>query len=172
MKKLIIVCGLSGTGKTTLARELSRKLSIPVLHKDSIKEALYEIQGCSTLEDSIKVGLHSIQLLYKLAEEQLNNGLDLIIEAPFYFEEDYKIFRSWEKKYKLKIFSIICKIDEKERTKRFAERKRHKGHHDNERDLSDNSKELVYKKLPGKHIEVKTERSPAKLVKKVEDLIK
>lgn len=172
MSKLIIVCGLPGTGKTTLARELSKRFSIPVLRKDSIKEALYEIQNLSTLEDSKHVGLHAMQLLYKLAEEQLSCGIDLIIEAPFYFEEDYKIFRRWEKKHELKIFSIVCKIDEDERMKRFAKRKRHKGHHDVERELCDNSKELVYKKLPGEHIEVVTNKSVVKLVKKLEKLIK
>jgi len=93
MQKLIIVCGLPGSGKTTLAKELSRKLKITCIHKDSIKENLYEILELSTLEDSKRIGGQSIQLLYKLTEEQLENGLDLIIEAPFYFEEDYEIFK-------------------------------------------------------------------------------
>lgn len=171
MQKLIIVCGLPGTGKTTLARELSRKLSIPVIHKDSIKEALYEIQGNSTLEDSKRIGLESIQLLYRFADELLNNGLDLIIEAPFYFVEDYKLFRKWERKYKLKIYSIICKVDETERMKRFTIRKRHKGHHDDERDLDDNSKAKVYTKLPGKQIEVITNKPTFKIVSEIKNLI-
>jgi adenylate kinase family enzyme len=40
MSKVIIVCGLPGSGKTTLSRELSKRLGIVCLHKDSIKEKL------------------------------------------------------------------------------------------------------------------------------------
>ena len=42
MTKLIIICGLPGSGKTTLASELSKQTGIVCLHKDSIKEKLFE----------------------------------------------------------------------------------------------------------------------------------
>ena len=172
MQKLIIVCGLPGSGKTTLAKELSRKLKITCIHKDSIKENLYEILELSTLEDSKRIGGQSIQLLYKLTEEQLENGLDLIIEAPFYFEEDYEIFRNWKLKFKLKIYSIICKINNKERSKRFQSRERHQGHRDIER-LSDTATSgEVYKKLPGKIIKISTDKPPKKLVEELSKFLK
>jgi predicted kinase len=164
VQKLIIVCGLPGSGKTTLAKALSKKLNTTCLHKDSIKESLYEILELSTLEDSKKLGLQSIKLLYKLAKEQLANNTDLIIEAPFYFEEDYKMFSDWAMKYKLNIYSVVCRIHKEERQKRFRERKRHKGHHDSERNMDKPISDKVYNKLPGEIIKVQTNKPPAKLV--------
>src|SRR3989344_8379522 len=168
MQKLIIVCGLPGTGITELANELSKELSISVLHKDCIKEALYEIQNLSTLEESRIIGLHSMLLLHRLTEKQLDNGFDIIIEAPFNVLEGYKLFRKWERKYNnLHIFSIICEIDEKERRRRCTNRERHAAHHDNERGFEGRTKSKAYKKLPGKIIKVRTDRPVTKLVSEI-----
>ncbi len=172
MQKIIIVCGLSGSGKTTLAKALSRKMGLFCLHKDSIKENLYEILELSTLEGSKNIGFQSIKLLYKLTEEQLANNIDLIIEAPFNFEEDYRLFRSWERKYKLDIFSIVCEVNNKERAKRFRNRKRHKGHHDEERTEDMPVAGEVYKKLPGKIIRVQTDKPVRKLVDELSEKFK
>ena len=40
MAGLILTCGLPASGKTTLARRLSRSLGIPMFSKDSMKELL------------------------------------------------------------------------------------------------------------------------------------
>ena len=42
-KTLILINGLPGSGKTTLSRQLGRALSIPVISKDNLKEALADI---------------------------------------------------------------------------------------------------------------------------------
>jgi len=92
MSKLIIICGLPGTGKTTLATELSKKLGIFCLHKDSVKESLDDSMKMSTLEDSKKLGYPSVKVILDLAEENLARGIDVILESPFTFPEDGKIF--------------------------------------------------------------------------------
>lgn len=158
MSKLIIVCGLPGSGKTTLAEKLSEKSKIVCLHKDSIKESLYDVLGLETLEDSRDIGKKSIELLYKLAEEQLSRGLDLMIEAPFRFEEDYAIFENWKEKFDLDLYSVICFVDNKERKNRFESRPRHNAHHHDERNPDWENEYFDYENIPGKQIRIKTDR--------------
>ncbi len=40
MSKLIIACGLAGSGKTTLTNELSKKLKITYLNRNYISECI------------------------------------------------------------------------------------------------------------------------------------
>ncbi|MCK9379000.1 MAG: ATP-binding protein [Candidatus Moranbacteria bacterium] len=167
MSKLIIVCGLSGSGKTTLASELSKKLNIVCIHKDSIKETLYEAQNCSTLDDSKRLGSQSVELLLKLAEEHIKRNVDIVIESPFNFPDDYPLFESWIKDYGVDIFSVICLINKNERARRFQERERHISHHDAERIIDHLKKEFDYENIPGKQIRIETNVPVDELVKKV-----
>ena len=43
--RFIIISGLPGSGKTTLARNLAPALSLPVIDKDQILERLFESKG-------------------------------------------------------------------------------------------------------------------------------
>ena len=39
---LVVVSGMPSSGKTTVAEELARRLRLPLIAKDAIKESLYE----------------------------------------------------------------------------------------------------------------------------------
>ena len=168
MHKLIIVCGLPGSGKTMLADELSKRTGIACLHKDSIKEKLFEGLGMSTLEESKRIGKPSVDVMLYLAEQQIANGVDVIIEAPFNFPGDYGLFLKWMDQYEIGLYSVVCSIGSEERKRRVETRERHVAHFDSSRThdfFPDN--EYDYADMPGKKIRVCTDESVSYLVEKV-----
>ena len=65
----VVVAGIPGSGKTTLARPLARKLQLPLLSKDTIKEALFDVLGTGDLEWSQRLGRASHRIMYAVAAE-------------------------------------------------------------------------------------------------------
>lgn len=50
---LVVVSGLAASGKTTVGRLLSEQLSMPLIDKDVILEALFDSLGCETATSGI-----------------------------------------------------------------------------------------------------------------------
>jgi predicted kinase len=72
---LIAFSGLPGTGKTSIARELARRLRATYLRVDTVEQAL---RSCETLET---VGAEGYEAIYRLAEDNLNVGLTVIADS-------------------------------------------------------------------------------------------
>jgi predicted kinase len=66
---VIVVAGLPGSGKTTLARGLARELHVPLLSKDVIKEALFDAFGTGDLEHSQQLGRAAHAVMYAMAAD-------------------------------------------------------------------------------------------------------
>lgn len=86
--QLLAVGGHSGSGKTTLAQGLARALSLPLLSKDVIKEALFDSLGWSDRTWSQRLGAAAIAVLYQQLEQLLATRLSCIIESTFRAELD------------------------------------------------------------------------------------
>jgi len=160
MSKLIVVCGLGGTGKTTLANALSKELNIACIHKDSIKSILYD-KGIVTEK--------TFPLFKAFVEEQLNNNVDLIIEATFEFAGDDELLKNWQTRYGLELICVICETDYDERIKRIHSRVRHESHLEADAKHLENSDLATfdYSIMPGKHISIITTESPDKCLQSV-----
>ena len=68
MRRLIVICGLPASGKTTLGRALATELGIPLLEKDAIKEALFETLGTGDAEWSRRLSVASFETMYRVAQ--------------------------------------------------------------------------------------------------------
>jgi len=172
MSRLIIICGLPGTGKTLLSNELSKKTSIFCIHKDTIKESLYKTMGLSSLEDSKKIGYPSIKVMLDVAGENVSRGIDVILEAPFTFPDEGLIFSQWKEKYNLSVYSIILNLDGETRKSRFLNRQRDPCHHDNERIDPQPVVETKFEHMPEKRIILTTNKSIDQLIDDILAIIK
>jgi predicted kinase len=74
MPILIAMRGAPGTGKSTLARALSRRLHWPVIDKDDIKDVLDGQMEAA--------GGAAYDVMVRLVRRQLAQGLDVICDSP------------------------------------------------------------------------------------------
>jgi predicted kinase len=83
---LIIVNGLPGSGKTTLATQLAADFSLPLFRKDAIKETLADALTAihpreeTSIEWSQQLGLAAAACLWRLLSDAGGNA---IIESPW-----------------------------------------------------------------------------------------
>lgn len=64
---LIVISGLPGSGKTSLARQLAPELGWPLLSKDDVKEALFDVLGTGDLEYASRLSRAAHVAMYTLA---------------------------------------------------------------------------------------------------------
>ncbi|MBN2042654.1 MAG: AAA family ATPase [Candidatus Aenigmarchaeota archaeon] len=76
---LILICGLPGTGKSTIARYIRDKINAMVLRTDVIRKDTIKNPKYSE-EEKNKV----YEELFGMAEEALKNGKNVIIDGTFF----------------------------------------------------------------------------------------
>jgi predicted kinase len=123
---LVIVTGMPSSGKTTVAEGLSRRLQLPLIAKDDIKESLYDSLGVGDVEWSGRLGVAAYGLILALGRVMLESGVSLIAEANFFPDHA----RSFEALPAHRLVQIHCSAPLDVLLERYAGRERHAGHHD------------------------------------------
>src|SRR6266545_1296661 len=80
VRTLLLVTGAPSSGKTTLAVPLARHLGLPLITKDTIKEALFDTLGTGDHTWSTRLGAASFQVMFALAR----HSPAAVLEANFY----------------------------------------------------------------------------------------
>ena len=76
MQKIIIVSGLPGSGKSSVAEALSRELSLPIFSIDPIEAAMWR----SSISKDM-TGVAAYEIVAALADEHLKLGHSVVIDA-------------------------------------------------------------------------------------------
>lgn len=131
---LIIVTGAPCTGKTTLAQRIAREFGLPLVHRDGIKETLFDSLGWKDRRWSRKLGAASVDLLYHFMEVLLRAGQSCVVESNFYRRFAEEELLDPKRRCPFEIFQILCKAKGEVLLQRFKQRsesgERHPGHVD------------------------------------------
>jgi len=81
--RLVVVSGPPASGKTTVAVPLARGLALPLVAKDTVKEALMDVLGAEDVERSGELGRATFAVIHALARSHLDTGAGLVLEANY-----------------------------------------------------------------------------------------
>jgi predicted kinase len=121
VKRVVLVSGAPGSGKTTLAIPLAAQLRLPLLSKDVIKEQLFDTLGVGNgdaLSWSRSLGAASMELIWTLARY----FPEAVLEANFRPRSSYEQSRILE--LSDRVVEVNCVCPPEVASKRYAARAR------------------------------------------------
>lgn len=124
----VIVSGPPASGKTTLAPQLAAALGLPVVAKDTIKDALISTLGVRDVEDSRTLGRAAVAAMLAVAAA---SPVGAVVESNFYRSraaDDIRALRG-------RVVEVFCRCSRDVAAERYAARTgtRSAGHFDHER---------------------------------------
>src|SRR3954464_3844836 len=108
---VIIVTRPPGSGKTTLGRRVAEEFRLPFIHKDGIKELLFDTLGWSDREWSKRLGHATYMIPFHILEGLLKAGTSVVVESNFPPAFDDERFGELRAKYPFDAFQVVCVAD-------------------------------------------------------------
>ena len=116
---LVLMAGVTGTGKSTLASVLGRKLGWPVLDKDTYKSTLLT----HGLADPVAGGAAYELMLSQAHDLLVEQGVSVILDSPASFQETVAKATAIAKLAKASLKTVLCTAQVEVRMQRLATRK-------------------------------------------------
>lgn len=124
-RRIVLVSGCPGAGKTTLARPLAQLLGFALFSKDNLKETIFDaMQGApGDREFSRKAGAAAMELIWHLALQTT----EAVLEANFRPHSQYE--RDRIAHLNADVVEVHCDCDPALARRRYAERAKTKDRH-------------------------------------------
>ena len=126
---LIVVFGLMGTGKTSLAKELAKQTAWPLFSSDEIRKTLVGISPTSRKWEPFGKGIYSeenswrtYQKMRKEARKALKQGQSVILDGSYKRQSERLTLMELAKKTKARIRFLECRAPLKIIRQRLAQR--------------------------------------------------
>lgn len=117
---LIVVSGLPGTGKSTLADGIARARRVPVYSVDPIESAILR----AGIPHSFETGLAAYLVAEAGADAALSAGLDAIVDAVSSVDEARAMWRALAARHATSLRVLVCELDPEVAAARLAGRDR------------------------------------------------
>jgi len=131
---LLVVCGLSGTGKSTFARVLSDYTGMPVLSSDVIRKELAGVRPTESMRADYGEGIYTESFTHKTysamldkASKILRSGAGVVVDATFKEAPQRERFAALGKDCGVPVLFVECRLDRIEVLRRLDERSRPEG---------------------------------------------
>ncbi len=127
---LVVVQGPPAAGKTTVARGIAAALRVPLIAKDTIKEALFDGLGAGDLAWSQRLGAGTYLAMLALLEDAVAAGASVVAEANFVCGSEIEARLA---ALPARFVQVHCSAPLDLLLERYGGRERHAGHVDSER---------------------------------------
>ncbi len=111
---LILICGLMGVGKTTVARSLSRAIGARHLRSDTVRKELAGRSQTVHLQENYGQGIYTeamsrktYEKLLDMTSQPLSNGESVVVDASFSNKEQRRLFFEEAEHHGVKAFLIV-----------------------------------------------------------------
>jgi len=176
---ILVVCGLSGSGKSTVAKALHHRLGFPIISSDLMRKKLEAIPADENAADAYRAGIYSMPhidktyaAMFEEAKHTLGEGVGVILDATFQFRAHRERARQLAEQMKTPILFLECCAEDGEIRRRLIERQR------KEHNPSDATVEVYLRQLnefvalaeipASQHLAVDTTRPRAEIVAEVQ----
>ncbi len=130
MTLFLVVTGLPGSGKSSLAHKLAPLLNLPVIDKDDILERLYDTRGTGDAVWRRALSRESDTLFREQAEQSTNGAILVSFWHLPGMPRDSGTPTDWLESLKGTIVNLACECPPALAAQRYQQRRRHPGHLD------------------------------------------
>ena len=117
---LVIVSGLPGSGKSSLAEAIATQLKLPLFSVDPIESSILK----SGIARTFETGLAAYLVVEALAAEQLKIGLSVVIDAVSPVRAAREMWQRLSERYQARLLIIECVVEPELHQKRIESRVR------------------------------------------------